>query len=102
LLGEREPCALDFAKVVAAARDRPCYLELNSQPARLDMDDVMCQAAREHGVLVSIASDAHSGEQFADLSHGIRQARRGWLTAKDVLNTRPLASVRALLARTRL
>jgi DNA polymerase (family 10) len=51
---------------------------------------------------VSIASDAHSGAELADVAQGIRQARRGWLCAKDVLNARPLAQVRALLARTRL
>jgi DNA polymerase (family 10) len=102
LLGEREPCALDFAKIVAAARARPCYLELNSQPVRLDMDDVMCQSAREQGVLVSIASDAHGVDQFADLAHGVRQARRGWLKPADVLNARPIKDLRRCLARTRL
>ncbi len=102
LIGERPPYAIDFGKIVAAARARPCYLELNAQPLRLDMDDVMAKAAKEHGVLVSIASDAHSGAEFGDLADGIRQARRGWLTAKDVLNARPLRQVRALLARTRL
>jgi len=102
LLGDRAPYAFDFSKVLAAARARPCYLELNAQPTRLDLDDVMCHAAREHGVLVSIASDAHSGSELADLAHGIRQARRGWLSAGDVLNARPAAQVRALLARTKL
>jgi DNA polymerase (family 10) len=102
LIGDREPYAIDFGKIVAAARARPCYLELNAQPTRLDMDDVLCKSAKEHGVLVSIASDAHSGAELADLAQGIRQARRGWLSAKDVLNARPLAQVRALLARTRL
>jgi DNA polymerase (family 10) len=102
LLGEREPYALDLARVLAAARARPCYLELNAQPTRLDLDDVACQAAKEQGVLVSIGSDAHCGADLADLEHGIRQARRGWLTRADVLNTRPLAKLRALLAKTRL
>jgi DNA polymerase (family 10) len=101
LIGERAPCALDFSKILAAAKARPCYLELNAQPTRLDLDDVWCKAAREQGVLVSIASDAHSGGDLADLAYGVRQARRGWLTAGDVLNTRPLAQLRSLLARTR-
>ena len=101
LLGERAPYALDLERVMAAAKARPCYLELNAQPARLDLDDVLCRAARDHDVLVSIGSDAHSGNDLADLAHGVRQARRGWLTARDVLNARPLAEVRRLLARTR-
>jgi DNA polymerase (family 10) len=101
LIGERAAYAIDFSRILAAARARPCYLELNAQPSRLDMDDVMCKAAREHGVLVSIGSDAHAGDQLAFLTCGIRQARRGWLTAADVLNARPLREVRALLARAR-
>jgi len=102
LIGERAAYAADFGRIIAAARARPCYLELNAQPSRLDMDDVMCKSAREHRVLVSIASDAHAGSQLANVVHGIRQARRGWLTAADVVNARPLREVRALLARTRL
>ena len=102
LLGEREPYAVSFDKILAAARARPCFLELNSQPTRLDMDDVHCKAAQEHGVLVSIASDAHSGAELSDLAGGVRQARRGWLRAKDVLNARPLREVKALLDTTRI
>jgi DNA polymerase (family 10) len=101
LIGDRAPCAIDLAKVLAAAHARPCYVELNSQPVRLDIDDVACKAAREHGVLVSISSDAHTGAELAGLRNGIRQARRGWLTRADVLNARPVAEVRKLLARTR-
>lgn len=101
LLGERAGYALDMPRILRAARERPCYLELNAQPTRLDLDDVLCQAAREQGVRVSIASDAHSGEDLADLAHGIRQARRGWLERSDVLNTRSLQELRPLLALTR-
>ena len=54
----------------------------------------------DEGVLVSIASDAHSTLDFANLSYGIGQARRGWLEKKDVLNSRPLEELLALLRRT--
>ena len=97
LLGERRPIALDMARLCRAARARPFYLELDSQPQRLDLDDVHCRMAREHGVLVSVASDAHSAAQLDYLSFGVTQARRGWLGARDVLNTRPLAALRRLL-----
>ncbi|MGB8326229.1 MAG: DNA polymerase/3'-5' exonuclease PolX [Steroidobacteraceae bacterium] len=100
LLGERPPYVIDFDRVLRAARDRPCYLEINGQPNRLDLDDVHAKAARELGVLLSIASDAHSGAELAYLEHGIRQARRGWATKKDVLNSRPLKDLRTLLRRT--
>jgi DNA polymerase (family X) len=101
LLGERAGYAIDFDAVITAARHRHCFLELNAQPQRLDMDDVMAQAAREQGVLVSIDSDAHSSAELAHLAGGIRQARRGWLRREDVLNAHPLAELRALLAAAR-
>jgi DNA polymerase (family 10) len=102
LIGERRPIALDMQRICQAAKQRPCYLELNSQPNRLDLDDAQCRLAQEHGVLVSIASDAHHGAQFEYLDYGVVQARRGWLRAQDVLNAKPLAEVRRLLRATKL
>jgi DNA polymerase (family X) len=101
LLGERAGYVFDFDAVLAAAKDRGCFLELNSQPQRLDIDDVMAQAARDQGVLVSIDSDAHASVELANLAGGIRQARRGWLRPEDVLNARPLGELKKLLARAR-
>lgn len=101
LLGERAGYAFDFDAVLAAAKDRGCFLELNSQPQRLDIDDVMARAARDQGVLVSIDSDAHASVELANLAGGIRQARRGWLRREDVLNARPLGELKKLLARAR-
>jgi DNA polymerase (family 10) len=100
LLGERPSYALNFERVLEAAHERPCYLEINGQPRRLDPDDVHIKAARDQGVLLSIASDAHSGAELDYLDHGIRQARRGWVTKQDVLNTRPLGELRVLLRKT--
>ncbi len=101
LLGEREPYLLNFERVLSVAHERPCYLEVNGQPQRLDLDDIHVKAAVEHGVLLSIASDAHSVGQFANLEGGVRQARRGWARKGDVLNTRPIAELRKLLRATR-
>jgi DNA polymerase (family X) len=100
LIGEREPCDVDLLRVLRHARQRGCFVELNAQPARLDLDDTACQMAQAEGVLVSLNSDAHSVLDFDDLQHGIGQARRGWLEKADVLNTRPLDVLRPLLART--
>jgi DNA polymerase (family X) len=97
LLDERAPYALDFERVLRAVHDRPCYLEINAQPLRLDLDDLHAKAARERGILLSIASDAHSVDQLGFLENGIRQARRGWVTRNDVLNARPLGELRSLL-----
>lgn len=97
LLGERGSCALGFEELLRAMHQRSCFLEMNSQPLRLDLDDVHAKAARDHGVLLSIASDAHSADQLALVENGVRQARRAWLTREDVLNARPLAELRRLL-----
>jgi len=100
LINEREAMALDLEKVVAACAARGCFIELNAQPSRLDLDDAGCRLAAEHGVMVSIASDAHRPEDFAWLEYGVTQARRGWLGPGDVLNTLPLPKLRRLLRRT--
>lgn len=100
LIGEREACRFDMARIIKAAAQRGCFLELNAQPERLDLVDTHCQAAREAGVLVSIGTDAHRTADFDFLAYGIGQARRGWLRAEDVLNTRPLSRLLPLLKRT--
>lgn len=100
LLQEREPYDVDMPRIIRQAHQRGCFLEINSQPERLDLIDTYCQMAKEEGVLLCINSDAHSIRDFDNLVHGIGQARRGWLEKKDVLNTRPLAQLRTLLKRT--
>jgi DNA polymerase (family 10) len=100
LIGERAPLPLDLERILARCAERGCFIELNSQPQRLDLDDAGCRLAVAHGVLVSIASDAHRPEDFALLEGGVTQARRGWLEDANVLNTRTLAGLRPLLRRT--
>ena len=100
LIDEREPYQVDMSRVIHKAGDRGCFLELNSNPRRLDLYDIYCQAARAEGVLVSINSDAHGINDFNYLAFGVGQARRGWLEKDDVLNTRPLAQLRKLLKQT--
>jgi DNA polymerase (family 10) len=100
LIPGRGPIEVDLPRVLRHARQRGCFVELDSHPERLDLDDVHCRMAREEGVLVSINSDAHGINDFDNLRFGVGQARRGWLAKGDVLNTRPLAELRTLLART--
>jgi DNA polymerase (family 10) len=101
VIGTRAACDIDMLRVVRQARDSGCFLELNAQPGRLDLLDSHCRLAREEGVLVAIGSDAHGVRDYANLDWGVGQARRGWLGPDDVLNTRPLAQLRKLLARRR-
>ncbi|MBU6504263.1 MAG: DNA polymerase/3'-5' exonuclease PolX [Betaproteobacteria bacterium] len=97
LLGERAPYDVDMERVIRKAGERGCFLELNSQPQRLDLNDLHCRMARDAGVLVSVNSDAHSAFDLANLELGIGQARRGWLEKRHVLNTRPIGSLRDML-----
>ncbi|KVG66926.1 DNA polymerase/3'-5' exonuclease PolX [Burkholderia pseudomultivorans] len=100
LLGERDACELDVPRVIARAAERGCFVELDAQPQRLDLADVWCREAAKAGVPVAIGSDAHGADELDNLAYGVDQARRGWLTRQDVLNTRTLAQLRPLLART--
>jgi len=100
LLGERDGYKFDVERVIEAARQRGCYLELNCQPQRLDLADIYCQSARQAGVLISIDSDAHDTAEFDFLAYGIGEARRGWLRPKDVLNSRALPQLLPLLKKT--
>jgi DNA polymerase (family 10) len=97
LIDERPPYDIDLPRVIHRARERGCFLELNAHPARLDLTDLACRMARDEGVLVSINSDAHSTLEFDNLALAVGQARRGWLRAGDVLNTRNLEALRPLL-----
>ena len=78
---------------------RGAFIELNAHPERLDLTDVQCRLAKETGVLISIATDAHRTDELAFLNFGIGQARRGWLEKGDILNTRSLVELRHLLDR---
>ena len=99
LINVREPYEVDIQTIMNAARERGCFLELNAQPARLDLTDVHCKMAKDMGLKVAISTDAHNTAQFDYMRFGIGQARRGWLEARDVLNTRGLVELKKLLRR---
>jgi DNA polymerase (family 10) len=70
-------------------------LEINAMPSRIDLKDIHAYRARELGVRLVINTDAHAAEHLGFMRFGIGAARRGWCQSKDILNTRPLAEVRA-------
>ena len=88
-INERPPIEIDLGRVMEAAVDRGCVLELNAQPERLDLSDVHCRRAKELGLPLVIGADAHAADGLDVLHYGVDQARRGWLEAGDVLNTKP-------------
>lgn len=99
LIGVREPYEIDMDHVLSAAHDLGCFVEINAEPDRLDLNDIHAHAAKSNGVKVAVSTDAHSVNAFQYMRFGIDQARRGWLTANDVINTRSLAELRKLLKR---
>lgn len=99
LINRRPPYAVDVERVMRGALERGCHLEVNAQPERLDLDDRWCRLARGLGLTLAISTDAHAAGELGFMRFGVDQARRGWLEAKDVLNTRPLAALRKLLRR---
>jgi DNA polymerase (family X) len=84
-------------RVIRHAKDRGRFMELDGQPDRLDLSDEHCRMAREMGVMVSVDSDAHSVLELEFARGGVRQARRGWLEPRHVLNARPLEELRRIL-----
>ncbi|MGD2245264.1 MAG: DNA polymerase/3'-5' exonuclease PolX [Candidatus Aminicenantes bacterium] len=99
LINERKPYEINMEEVMKAAKEKGCYLELNSHPDRLDLNDIDCKMAKDMGVKIAIATDAHSVDDLDLMGFGIGQARRGWLEAEDVLNTRSWKELKKLLKR---
>ena len=98
-INKRAPSAIDIERVVEKALETGTFLEINSQPDRLDLTDVHARAAREAGLKVVIDSDGHEVGALDFVEFGIGQARRAWLSKDDVLNTRPWREVERLRKR---
>ena len=92
LIGRREGNPLDLAKVIRTAKENGKMLEVDGEPDRLDLDEVWAKRAMEEGVPIVIDSDAHSVGELDNIAYGVTMARRGWLEAKHVMNTRSLKS----------
>ena len=87
-IGVRNPSAVEVEKVVEAALETGTFLEINSQPDRLDLRDANARLAGEAGLRLVISSDAHSANALRYVDLGVAQARRAWLTADQIVNTR--------------
>jgi DNA polymerase (family 10) len=101
LLLRREGYELDMERIVRHAAEVDCFFEINANPNRLDLSDTHAKLAKEAGILIAVNTDAHSPEELDNLPYGVNQARRAWLTAGDVLNTRPAKELLKLLHRRR-
>jgi DNA polymerase (family 10) len=101
LLLAREGYDVDLDAILTYAGREQVIMELNASPYRLDLDWRWLKRAKELGVLVSLNPDAHNLEGLDDMSYGVTAARKGWLEARDVINTYSPAEVARLLGRRR-
>jgi DNA polymerase (family 10) len=99
IINRRKPYEVDLTAVLAAAKANCKLMEINANPARLDLDDVAAAAARQAGVKLVISTDAHSTSGLDCLRYGVLQARRAGLTKDDVANTRTWPELKKLLGR---
>jgi DNA polymerase (family 10) len=102
LILERDPYQVDIERVVEAAVATGTMLEINGNPDRRDLNDLHARLAAEAGVKIVINSDAHGVETLRLIRYGVATARRAWLSAEHVANTRSLRELRRLQKRTRL
>lgn len=99
LINEREPYRVNMEMIMEAAVDRGCFLELNAHPDRLDLSDHYCKMAKDLNLKVAVSTDAHSTVDLSFMRFGLGQARRGWLEADDILNTRSWKDLKKILKR---
>ncbi len=94
LLLSRDGYQVNLQAIIEAAAANDVMIEINSHPSRLDLDWRHCKVARDAGVLIVINPDAHTTDGLDYYHYGVGIARKGWLTMKDILNTRTAAQVR--------
>ena len=99
MIGQRNAYEIDMRTILKAARENGCFLEINANPRRLDLNDDHARLTKEMGVKIAVSTDSHSTGSIQFMKYGINQARRGWLEKDDVLNTRSLKELRQLLKR---
>jgi DNA polymerase (family 10) len=87
LLNRRPAYELDFEKILEEASKNKTILEINSHPDRLDIDEELARRAKEYAIKISINSDAHHKNDLKLIKYGLYNARRGWLTKEDIINT---------------
>ena len=99
MINERAPYEVDMERLMDAAKEKGCFLELNAHPDRLDLNDVYCKMAKDKGIKVVISTDAHSVTDLDLMRFGVWQGRRGWLEPDDVLNTRSWEEIKKMIRR---
>jgi DNA polymerase (family 10) len=96
-IGQREAYALDMERVMDEAKGKGVFLEVNSYPERLDLNDRHCRMAHDNGNRLVINTDSHHPSHLDNMTYGVAQARRGWVGPRQVLNTLPLKDLQRAL-----
>ncbi|MBI1864022.1 DNA polymerase/3'-5' exonuclease PolX [Candidatus Woesebacteria bacterium] len=87
ILNKRESINVDWEKIFEKAKQKNIYLEINADPSRFDLPDILIHEALKYGVKFSMGTDAHNKEGLYNMKWGISVARRGWVTESDIINT---------------
>lgn len=90
---QRDPIDINMDKIMSEAAERNICMEINSSPRRLDLNDIHSRMAKEHGIKIAISTDSHTKDNLKNLKYGVNQARRGWLEADDVINTKSAGEI---------
>lgn len=98
LIKKREEIPLNFDRILKTAKKENVALEINSSPARLDLNDINVRKAVEAGVKMIINSDTHQKDQMKNIKYGVAQARRGWAKKEDIINSYELKKLKRFLA----
>jgi len=96
IISHREPLDLDIEKILDKAEETNTYMEINSFPDRLDLNDIHTKMAKDRNVKIVINTDAHNLDQLDFIRYGVATARRGWLAKKDILNTKKLNEIKKI------
>ncbi|QCJ47576.1 DNA polymerase/3'-5' exonuclease PolX [Haloprofundus sp. MHR1] len=97
LINQRAGLDLDFDRLAAAAAEHGTALEINANPARLDLWGEVVMVGVDAGATIAVDTDAHSPGEFENVRYGVHTARRGWAETTDVLNARDAAGLREFL-----
>lgn len=102
ILLAKGPLKLDIQKVIKICAEENVIIEINSNPHRLDLDWRNCILAKEAGCKLAVDPDAHSVPGIDEMRYGINNARRGWLTKEDIVNTMDAHKIKSILCSRRL
>jgi DNA polymerase (family 10) len=99
LIGRREPYGVDIEAIAAAAAEHGTMIEINGNPNRRDLSDLHARLASEAGVKIVLDTDAHGVDTLDNMAYAVATARRAWLTAADIANTRSWSKFEKLTKR---